>query len=212
VIIPWMVMEELTAQQAIKYQNQYKRAADAIQAPCEASCGAAGRLPAGPATARAWEAGEPSGPTRQAASVCSLGERCGRQMARGYGSEYVSKPDLDLCWWCGQKASRDAAVIYHLKKRKRRVELIAVRYESWWGEHSHARPLRHMREGEQEGGPRPNLAGVVRSAPVRLDYLVRGVRFVAVSDRCQLGPRCCPGRLGMGTGPRHPCSLCGQTA
>ncbi|MEU6184325.1 hypothetical protein [Streptomyces coeruleorubidus] len=45
----------------------------------------------------------------------------------------MSKPDPDLCWWCGKKASREAAVTYHLKKTKRRVELIVVRYESWWG-------------------------------------------------------------------------------
>ncbi|MBX9365662.1 PIN domain-containing protein [Streptomyces sp. WAC04114] len=37
VAIPWMVMEELAAQQAIKYQNQYKRAADAVQALREAT-------------------------------------------------------------------------------------------------------------------------------------------------------------------------------
>jgi Flp pilus assembly protein TadB len=43
----------------------------------------------------------------------------------------VSKPDPDLCWWCGKKASREAAVTYHLKKTKRRVELIVARYESW---------------------------------------------------------------------------------
>jgi predicted ribonuclease YlaK len=37
VAIPWMVMEELAAQQAIKYQNQCKRAADAVQALREAT-------------------------------------------------------------------------------------------------------------------------------------------------------------------------------
>ncbi|MBR8639656.1 hypothetical protein KEF29_10970 [Streptomyces tuirus] len=44
----------------------------------------------------------------------------------------MSKPDPDICWWCGEKASRGAKVIYHLKKSKRRVELIVFRYESWW--------------------------------------------------------------------------------
>lgn len=37
VAVPWMVMEELAAQQAIKYQDQYKRAADAVQALREAT-------------------------------------------------------------------------------------------------------------------------------------------------------------------------------